>query len=99
VAGQNELLVSVENFAKKTSYYVRISPASDRVIYRLGQFTTNKDGDFTDWFRVPYYVKRTPQMTLCLKNVWTDKVSCVKYDDIFVYYPFIRPNCGPKEPR
>lgn len=99
VPGQNRILVSVENFAKKTSYFIRISPASDNISYRIGHFTTNKEGDATDWFRVPYNVKRSPTMTLCVKNAWTDAVSCVKYDDIFVYYPFIRPYCAPKEPR
>ena len=99
VPGQNDLLLSVENFPKKTSYYVRIIPAHVNVSYRLGHFTTNKEGDFTDWFRVPYFVKRSPQMTLCVKNVWTDKTSCIKYDDIFSYYPFVRGKCSPKEGR
>ncbi|MCC7130186.1 MAG: LysM peptidoglycan-binding domain-containing protein [Anaerolineae bacterium] len=99
VPGMNRILVSVENFAKKTTYFIRITPTHYNVTYRLGQFTTNKEGDATSWFRVPYSTRRTPTMTLCLKNAWTDAVSCVKYDDIFVYYPFVRPSCGPKEPR
>jgi len=85
--GISQILVSVENFPKRTAYFVRITSAASNVNYRIGQFVTNKEGDFTDWFRVPAYVRRTPQMTLCVKNAWTDKVSCVKFDDISVYIP------------
>ncbi len=93
--GLSQVLVSVENFPKKTAYFVRISSASSNVNYRLGQFVTNKEGDFTDWFRVPAFIRRTPQMTLCVKNAWTDKVSCVKYDDISVYIPsLLNPGCS-----
>jgi LysM repeat protein len=98
--GMNEVLVSVENFPKKTSYYVRVSPANSPVAYRLGVFTTNKEGDFTDWFKVPPYVRRSPTMTLCVKNVWTDSASCVKYTDMVYAFPFlIGGNCKPKEGR
>ena len=99
VPGQNKILVSVENFGKKTSYFIRVSPADWDTTYKIGYFTTNKEGDFTKWFRMPYTIKRSPQMTLCVKNAWTDAASCVRYDDIFVYYPFIRGRCAPKEGR
>lgn len=99
VPGLNRVLVSVENFAKKTTYFIRITPSNNKVTYHLGQFTTNKEGDATNWFRVPNYANRTPTMTLCLKNAWTDAVSCVKYDDIYVPWAFIRTSCGPKQPR
>lgn len=99
VPGLSQILVSVENFSKRTSYYVRVSPASDNVTYRLGHFTTNKEGDSTNWFRLPNYVKRSRIMTLCVKNVWTDAVSCVKYDDIFTSYPFVTNRCTTKSAR
>jgi hypothetical protein len=85
VSGIGAVLVSVENFPKQTSYYVRISPAKWPVSYRLGVFTTNKEGDFTDWFKIPMFVRRAPTMTLCVKNVWTDSASCMKYPDLIFH--------------
>jgi LysM repeat protein len=96
----SQVLVSVENFPKKTSYYVRVAPTNSPVSYRLGVFTTNKEGDFTDWFRLPAYARRSPVMTLCVKNVWTDAASCVKYTDLVYAFPFLLVrNCKPKEGR
>jgi LysM repeat protein len=99
VPGMNRILVSVENFSKKTTYFVRVTPTGAKVTFKLGHFTTNKEGDFTGWFRMPFTIGRTPQMTLCVKNAWTDAVSCIKYDDIFIYIPMIRGSCPPKEGR
>lgn len=91
----NQVLVSVENFLPKTPYYVRVFPRLTGVSYRIGNFTTNKDGDWTGYFRLPRYVPRTPQMAVCVKNTWTDAVSCAKYDDTFSYVPaFIRFHCN-----
>jgi LysM repeat protein len=93
----SQVLVSVENFPKRTSYYVRVSPSNFSVSYRLGVFTTNKDGEFTDWFRLPPYVRRSPMMTLCVKNVWTDAASCVKYADLIYNFPYIKIEHSPKD--
>jgi LysM repeat protein len=81
--GLNAVFVSVENFLPKTSYYVRLHPYGTSASYRIGNFTTNKEGDFADWFRLPPDVPRTFQMQVCVKNVWTDAVSCAKYDDAY----------------
>jgi len=75
------VFVSVENFQPKTSYYVRIFPRTQEVSYRIGVFTTNKEGDFEDWFKIPAFVPRSPTMGVCVKNAWTDAVSCVKYEE------------------
>ena len=77
----SHVYVSVENFAPKTSYYVRIFPRSADVSYKIGVFTTNKEGDFADWFKIPGFVPRSAKMGVCVKNAWTDSVSCVKYDE------------------
>jgi hypothetical protein len=79
------IFVTVENFPPKTQYYVRVFPRSGFVSYRIGHFLTNKEGDFSDWFKVPLFIPRTPSMAICVKNVWTDATSCVKYED--EYYP------------
>jgi LysM repeat protein len=98
-SGLGQVLVSVENFPKKTSYYVRIYPTNRPVSYRLGVFTTNKEGDFTDWFNIPNYVRRTSMMTLCVKNVWTDAASCVKYPELVFNFPYIKIEHSPKDGR
>lgn len=81
VAQLSHVYVSVENFQPKTSYFVRIFPRTTNVSYRIGVFTTNKEGDFADWFNIPAYVPRSAKMGVCVKNAWTDAVSCVKYDE------------------
>ena len=77
----SHVYVSVENFAPKTSYFVRIFARNMDVSYKIGVFTTNKEGDFADWFNIPSYVPRSADMGVCVKNAWTDAVSCVKYDE------------------
>ena len=99
VAGLSKVLVAVENFPAKKTYYIRIYPADKPVSYRIGHFTTNKEGDFTNWFRVPSYVYRSPDMTLCVKNATNDNVSCVKYGDLTAVFPFVIGKCSPKEGR
>jgi hypothetical protein len=81
VPGISHVYVSVENFTPKTSYFVRIFPRTQEVSYRIGVFTTNKDGDFADYFKIPGYVPRSASMGVCVKNAWTDAVSCVKYEE------------------
>jgi hypothetical protein len=98
-SGLSMVLVSVENFPKRTSYYVRVSPAGNKVSYRLGVFTTNKDGEFTNWFKMPAYVRRSSVMTLCVKNVWTDTASCVKYSDLIYNFPYMPIEHSPKDGR
>jgi hypothetical protein len=81
VPQMSHVFVSVENFAPKTSYFVRIFPRTNSVSYRIGVFTTNKEGDFADWFKIPGFMPRSTTMGVCVKNAWTDAVSCVKYEE------------------
>jgi LysM repeat protein len=99
VSGISQVLVSVENFPKRTSYYVRVYPSNISVSYRLGVFTTNKEGDFTDWFKLPRFISRSSMMTLCVKNVWTDAASCLKYPDVIYNFPKINIVHTPKDGR
>jgi LysM repeat protein len=81
--GFNNIYIAVENFKPRTSYYVRVFPRGvNGVSYRIGNFTTNRSGDFADWFKLPNYVPRSLDMGVCVKNVWTDAVSCAKFDDV-----------------
>lgn len=99
VPDASHVLVSVENFAPKTSYFVNIFPRSYPVSYRLGQKRTNKEGDFTEWFRIPNYVPRTYEMAVCVKNTWTDAVTCVKYQDPYYALLMLVPRCNVKKSR
>ncbi|MFM8321408.1 MAG: LysM peptidoglycan-binding domain-containing protein [Chloroflexota bacterium] len=89
VSQMNHIYVSVENFANKTPYYVRVFNRTTGVSYRIGNFTTNKEGDWAGWFKVPGYMPRTVDMGVCVKNTWTDAVSCVKYDDSLYTLPVV----------
>jgi len=84
VPQMNHVFVSIENFAPKTSYFVRVFPRTMNVSYRVGVFTTNKDGDAEDWFKIPGFVPRSANMGVCVKNAWTDAVSCVKYEEPWI---------------
>jgi hypothetical protein len=94
------VLVAVENFPKKTSYYVKIFPAGSSVSYHLGHFTTNKEGDFTGWFKISPSIPHTSKVRLCIKNVWTDAVTCITYTDPYIYPVYLYPKCrNSREPR
>ena len=100
VPSMGNVLVSVENFPKKMSYYVKIIPIGSSISYHIGHFTTNKEGDFTGWFRVPLTIPRKSQMRICIKNVWSDAVSCFTYTDPYLVPVFLYPTCKPqREPR
>ena len=98
VPGVGSILVTVENFAAKTVYNVRVFPDNWSVSYKLGHFRTNKEGDFSDFFNLPSYVPVTPEMIVCVKNVWTDATSCVRVKNEF-YSTWLSITCPPKEGR
>jgi hypothetical protein len=78
--------IDVQNFVKNTPYYVSIRDRSGLYSPRIGNFTTDKNGDFADWFRVPADVYYSLDMQVCVKNTWTDAVSCVGFSNV---EPFI----------
>jgi hypothetical protein len=96
IPGVGHILVSVENFPGKTPYYVRIFPRGTTVSYKIGHFKTNKEGDFTDWMLVPSYVPRSNQMTVCVKNMWTDATSCIVVDDTYTELNWFSGSSCPK---
>ncbi len=87
VPALSHIYVSVENFLPKTPYYVRISDRRTGKSFRIGNFKTNKDGDYETWYNVPIYMTRSPDMEVCVKNTWTDAVSCVRYADEYRKIP------------
>jgi len=99
VPSLGSVLVSVEDFPKKMSYYVNVSPMGVSGSYHIGHFTTNKEGDFTGWFNIPSDVPQTAQMKLCIKNVWSDAVSCFTYTDPYMVPVYLYPTCKHKNER
>jgi hypothetical protein len=93
------ILVSVENFPKKMSYYVKITPTGVSNSYHIGNFTTNKEGEYTGWFKLPLSIPRTANMKLCIKNVWSDAVSCFTYTDPYIVPVYLYPRCSTKSDR
>jgi hypothetical protein len=87
VPSLSHIFVSVENFLPKTPYYVRISDRRTGASFRIGNFKTNKDGDYETWYNVPIYMTTSPDMEVCVKNTWTDAVSCVRYADQYRKIP------------
>jgi hypothetical protein len=100
VPGLGHIFLSVENFPKNTAYYVRIFPRKGSWDYPpIGHFKTNKDGEFADFFQLPNEVPYDANMGVCVKNVWTDAVSCVRYDNPAPYVEAIQFARCPKEGR
>jgi LysM repeat protein len=100
VPNMGNILIAVENFPKKMSYYVKINPVGTSLSYHIGNFTTNKEGDFTGWFKIPLSIPRSAQMRVCIKNVWSDAVTCLTYTDPYIVPVYLYPKCKPqKEPR
>jgi len=98
-SGLSQVLVSVENFPKKTSYYVRIYPANRPVSYRLGVFTTNKEGDFTDWFNIPNYVRRNLDDDPVRQEVSGRCSFLCEIPRIDLNFPFTKIEHSPKDGR
>ena len=83
-AGISEVYIKVENFPKFIVYYVSVISDFSDESYRIGRLRTNKNGFFEDWFPIPpSEVRSTPTMAACVKNAWTDAVSCVEYENPF----------------
>lgn len=100
VLGLSDITVGVENFAPKTPYYIRLFPTGSGYSFRIGNFTTNKEGDATKMFNLPMYLPRTREMSVCVKNTWTDAVSCIKVYELDAYMPlFLGAPCQNKEGR
>jgi LysM repeat protein len=86
--------VSVENFAARTSYFVRMYARNNGVSYRIGNFTTNKEGDWAGWLKIPQELPRERIMQVCVKNAWTDAVSCARQtDQTFIQSVYIKSYC------
>ena len=97
-----DVAVIVENFPKNHVYYVRVANQQENVqypranvpvFYKIGRLKTDKSGNFAGYFPLPKYFPLTPELTLCLKDPFTDETYCTDYenqyhamDDHMFYY-------------
>jgi len=87
VANFMHVTVIVENFPKKHVYNVRVAnPPRFANATVIGRLKTDKNGDFSGYFRLPDGFQLTTEITLCLKDPWTDKLYCTDYDNPFDIY-------------
>ncbi len=88
------VLVTVKSFTPRTPYYVRMYARNNGVSYRIGNFTTDKNGNWEGWIKIPLELPRERQMTVCVKNTWTDAVSCAREtDQIFIQSIYLKTHC------
>lgn len=96
IQGFGHIYIEIKKFPKNSIYYVYIKPESFDVFYRLYDPTltlkTDKEGKFAGWFHVHEYIPQRLFMILCVKNVMTDAVACVRYENPFynILYPHWR---------
>jgi len=88
-AGIDSVYLKLEHFPKYIVYYVDLKPRSTNYgSYRIARVRIPKSGGYEDWIKVPNWVPDSRVFTLCLKNVWTDAISCLDYDNPFYrFYP------------
>lgn len=55
---------------------------------RIGRIRTDKNGFYEGWFRIPFEVKQTENMKVCLKNVLNDNLSCSEFTNPFSSFSF-----------
>lgn len=53
---------------------------------KIGRFRTDKNGFFEGWFRIPVQIEQELQMTVCVKNMLTDSISCGNFENPFYTY-------------
>jgi len=95
-ANLGHVYIEIKNFPKLTNYYVRLQTPNGVDITKLIEqreyfgdarlnFRTDKNGDFSGWFKAPMDLARYPNMEICVKNVLTDALSCAGYEDYYAY--------------
>lgn len=81
-----DVVVVVENFPPLHVYYVKIGkingpPPRTYPLTLIGRLKTDKKGYFSGFFPLPMDFPQTEDITLCLKDPWTDKLYCIDYDN------------------
>ncbi len=76
----NRLVITVTKFSKKAIYFARANDGSrnNSDWLRLGRLRVDKNGNAKVSFQLPKGLRNTTDLAVCLKNVRSDDVSCVK---------------------
>ena len=74
----SELTVTTSGFPKNNSFFVKADDFSTAGIdwYKLGVIRIKKDGSIKSSFSLPKDLRKAPQLTICLKNIYTDVIAC-----------------------
>jgi murein DD-endopeptidase MepM/ murein hydrolase activator NlpD len=74
----SELTVTTNSFPKNNSFFVKADDFSTSGIqwYKLGVIRIKKDGSVKATFSLPKDLRKAPQLTICLKNIYTDSIAC-----------------------
>jgi LysM repeat protein len=74
----SELTVTTSSFPKNNSFFVKADDFSTSGIqwYKLGVLRIKKDGSVSATFSLPKDLRKAPQLTICLKNVYSDVIAC-----------------------
>ena len=92
------VLVVVENYPSNKVYNVRVgdgpsgNPTSN--FYKVGRLKTNKKGNFEGYFRLPRELHVQEELTVCLKDPFTDSTYCSDYDNPYNYVMTSYYSCG-----
>jgi LysM repeat protein len=74
----SDLTVTTSSFPKSNSFFVKADDFSTAGIqwYKLGVLRIKKDGSVSATFSLPKDLRKAPQLTICLKNIYTDVIAC-----------------------
>jgi len=64
------LNVKMSGFSERSIWYVNVNDTQNRVpgVFKVGQMTVPANTDVTGWFKLPPELRKTPYLTVCVKN-------------------------------
>jgi len=64
------LIVKMSGFSERSIWYVNVNDTQNRVpgVFKVGQMTVPVNTDVTGWFKLPPELRKTPYLTVCVKN-------------------------------
>ncbi|NLG71467.1 MAG: LysM peptidoglycan-binding domain-containing protein [Chloroflexi bacterium] len=71
-----EVRITGEDFKKQYTFNVRVREDDTAPFFKIGKFTTNRDGEVDKTFDVPKELQKAPSIRVCLKDTVTDYLDC-----------------------
>lgn len=74
----NELTVTTSGLPDNNSFFVKADDFSQAGIqwHKLGTLRIKKDGSVSATYSLPKDLRKATQLTVCLKNIYTDGIAC-----------------------